>query len=166
DVVVSMKRMLDHGLRVAMELDQKSFYSFLAMETAITRKDINGKVWGPQQRISRLQALYSYTRWSAEYFLKEKVLGSIEPKKLADFVVLDRDILTIPEDEIGQIDPLLTVVGGTIQYSQPQFAQSVGVPVVGFQSSRDFWLRGTPEDVGRKSDDSGDGGGGALSNGG
>jgi predicted amidohydrolase YtcJ len=157
--------MLDHGLRTVMELDQKSFYSFLAMETAVTRKDINGKVWGPQQRINRMQALYSYTRWSADYFLKEKVLGSIEPKKLADFVVLDRDFLTTPEDEIGQIDPVLTVVGGKIAYSQAKFAQSAGIPVLGFQKDRSFWLRGTPDDLTRKSDDSGDGSG-ALSGGG
>jgi predicted amidohydrolase YtcJ len=149
DVVVPLRRLIDAGLRTTMELDQQTFYSFLALETAVTRKDTNGKVWGPQQRVSRNEALYMYTRWSAEYVLREDRIGSIEPKKLADFVVLDRDFLTIPEDEIGQIDPVLTVVGGEIAYSQPAFAGAVGLPVVGFQNSRSHWLRGTPEDAKR-----------------
>jgi predicted amidohydrolase YtcJ len=149
DVVVPLRRLIDAGLRTTMELDQQTFYSFLAMETAVTRKDTSGKVWGPQQRVSRNEALYMYTRWSAEYVLREDRIGSIEPKKLADFVVLDKDFLTMPEDEIGQIDPVLTVVGGEVAYSQPAFASSVGLPVVGFQNSRDHWLRGTPEDAKR-----------------
>jgi predicted amidohydrolase YtcJ len=155
DVVVPLRRLVDHNLRTTMELDQASFYSFLAMEVAVTRKDINGKVWGPQQRVNRREALYTYTRWSSEYMLRENRIGSIEPKKLADFVVLDRDFLTVPEDEIGQIDPVLTVVGGKIAYTQPAFAQSAGLPVAGFQYDRSFWLRGTPEDRTR-----GGGGGG------
>jgi predicted amidohydrolase YtcJ len=153
DVVVSMKRMLDHGLLTTLQLDQRQFYSFLAIETAVTRKDINGKVWGPQQRIDRWNAFYAYTRWSAEYVLKEKLLGSIEPRKLADFVVIDRDFSSIPDDEIGQLEPLLTVVGGKIAYVQPAFAQSLGLPIAGFQEDRSFWFRGTPEDLQRRSND-------------
>jgi predicted amidohydrolase YtcJ len=155
DVVVPLKRLVDHKLKTTMELDQQTFYSFLAMEIAVTRKDVNGKVWGPQQRIGRREALYLYTRWSAEYMLRENRIGSIEPRKLADFTVLDRDFLTIPDEEIGQIDPVLTVVGGKVAYSQPAFANSVKLPVVGFQQDRSHWLRGTPEDLKR-----GGGGGG------
>lgn len=156
DVVVPLRRLIDHGLRTTMELDQQTFYSFLALQVAVTRKDTNGKVWGPQQRIHRNEALYMYTRWSSEYVLREDRLGSIEPRKLADFVVLDRDYLTIPEEEIGRIDPVLTVVGGEIAYSQPAFAQTAGLPVVGFQYDRSHWMRGTPEDARR----GGQGGGG------
>ena len=68
----------------------------------MTRKDVNGKVWGAQQRVTRNEALYRYTRWSSEYVLREDRIGSIEPRKLADLVVLDRDFQTIPEEEIGQ----------------------------------------------------------------
>ncbi|MBI4478660.1 MAG: amidohydrolase family protein [Acidobacteria bacterium] len=149
DVVVPMRRLVDHNLRTTMQLDQQTFYSFLALETTVTRKDISGRVWGPQQRINRREALYTYTRWSSEYMLREDRIGSIEPRKLADFVVLDRDYLTIPDDEIGQIDPVLTVVGGRIAYSQPAFANSVGLPVAGIQFDRSHWLRGVPEDVNR-----------------
>lgn len=157
DSVVPMRRLIDHGLRTTMQLDQHAFHPFLAFQVVVTRKDITGKVWGPQQRISRLQALYTYTRWSAEYVLKEKLLGSIEPNKLADFVVLNRDYLTVPEDEIGRIDPVLTVVGGKPVYTDPQFAVSVGLPTVGYQGARSHWRRGIPEDANRRG--AGEGGG-------
>jgi len=146
DISVPMRSILDHGLRAVIELDQHAFHPFLALEVVTTRKDRNGKVWGKQQSISRREALYTYTRWAAEYVLRENVLGSIESKKYADFAVLNRDYLTVPEDEIGQIDPVLTVMGGQIVYSDPQFAQSQGLPVAGFQGSRSHWLRGTPQD--------------------
>ena len=45
-----------------------------------------------------------YTRWSSEYVLRENVLGSIEPRKYADFAVLSEDYLTVPEDDIAMID--------------------------------------------------------------
>ncbi len=147
DVVVPARRLLDHGLRVTMELDQHGFYPFLAIEVLITREDINGKVWGPQQKIGRRESLYTYTRWSSEYVLKEDVMGSIETRKLADFVVLDRDILTVPEQEIGQIDVLLTVMDGEVVYSDPVFANSVDLPIVGYQGSKAGWKRGIPADA-------------------
>ena len=114
DVVVPLRRLIDHKLRTTMQLDQHAFHPFLALQVAVTRKDATGKVWGPQQRINRREALYMYTRWSSEYVLKEDVLGSIEPRKYADFIVLDKDYLTVPEDEIGLIDPVLTVMGGRL----------------------------------------------------
>jgi predicted amidohydrolase YtcJ len=150
DVVVPWRRLLDRGVRAVMELDQHGFHPFLAMEVAVTREDINGKVWGPQQRINRREALYTYTRWSAEYVLKENLVGSIEPNKAADFVVLNKDFLTVPDNEIGQIDPLWTVVGGTTVYTQPEFATSMGLPQAGFRREPTWWWRGTPEDATRR----------------
>ena len=156
DSVVAFKRFIDRGLRVVLELDEHGFHPFLALQVAITRKDVIGKLWGPQQRVSRQEALYMYTRWSSEYVLKEKLLGSIEPKKLADFIVLNRDYRTVPEEEIGRIDPVLTVVGGNIVYSEPAFASSQGLAVVGYQGDRSRWKRGTPADANRRG--GGDGG--------
>jgi predicted amidohydrolase YtcJ len=150
DVVVPWRRLLDHGVRAVMELDQHGFHPFLAMEVSVTREDIDGKVWGPGQRINRREALYTYTRWSAEYVLKENLVGSIEPGKTADFVVLNKDFLTVPDDEIGQIDPVLTVVGGTIVYTQPEFAASLGLPQTGFRREPTWWWRGVPEDKNRR----------------
>lgn len=144
DVVVPFRRLIDHNLRTTMQLDQHGFHPFLALEVAVTRKDGAGKVWGRQQRISRMEALYTYTRWSSEYLLRENRIGSIERGKLADFVVLKQDYLTVPEDEIGMIDPVLTVMGGRITYSDPQFADSQKLPQVGFRGNPTWWLRGRP----------------------
>jgi predicted amidohydrolase YtcJ len=150
DVVVPWRRLLDHGVRAVMELDQHGFHPFLAMEVSVTRQDINGKVWGPEQRINRREALYTYTRWSAEYVLKENLVGSIETGKAADFVVLNKDFLSVPDEEIGQIDPVWTVVGGTTVYTEPQFATSVGLPQAGFRREPTWWWRGVPEDKNRR----------------
>ncbi|HWP84110.1 MAG TPA: amidohydrolase family protein [Terriglobia bacterium] len=158
DVVVPWRRLISQGLRAVMELDQHAFHPMLALQVSINRKDITGKLWGPEQRIDRNQALYTYTRWAAEYVLKEKLLGSIEPGKYADLVVLNRDYTTVAEDEIGRIDPVLTMVGGQVVYSEPGFASVAGLPVVGYQGDRSYWLRGTPEDARRRS--AGGGGGG------
>lgn len=149
DSVVPLRRLLDHGLRTTIHLDQHGFYSFLALEVAVTRKDVTGKVWGPQQRVSRREALYMLTRWSSEYVLREDFLGSIEPNKAADFVVLDQDFLTVPEDEIAMINPLLTVMGGNITYTQPTFATQLDLPQVGFRGNPTWWKRGTPEEARR-----------------
>ncbi|MDA2933279.1 amidohydrolase family protein [Acidobacteria bacterium AH-259-D05] len=67
--------------------------------------------------------------------------GKIEPGRWADLVVIDRDYLTVAEDEIAQISPLLTVAGGKISYSEPKFASSLGLPTVGFQAPPDWWQR-------------------------
>ena len=54
------------------------------------------------------------TVWASEYVLKEKILGSLEPGKLADLLVLNRDYFTVPEAEIGTVTPILTMVAGKI----------------------------------------------------
>ena len=78
--------------------------------------------------------------------MRENLLGSIEPRKYADFAVLNQDYMTVPEDDIGKIDPVLTVVGGKIVYTQPAFADSLGLPQVGFRGNPTWWKRGTVEE--------------------
>ncbi|MBI4478949.1 MAG: amidohydrolase family protein [Acidobacteria bacterium] len=158
NAMVPMRSLLNRGLRALIELDAHGRHPMAALQVAVTRKDINGKVWGAKQAISRLEALYSYTRWSGEFVLREDALGSIEPKKLADFVVLNRDYLTVPEDEIGRIDPVLTVVGGKFAYTDPDFATSQGLPQVGYRGPRTWWIRGGPEDRNRSFGGGGGGG--------
>ena len=58
------------------------------------------------------------TLWSSYYTGDEEKLGSIEPGKLADLVVMDRDYMTVPEDEIAEIPIILTLLGGNIVYRQ------------------------------------------------
>jgi hypothetical protein len=63
------------------------------------------------------------TSWAAEYVLKGNQLGSIEAGKFADLLVLDKDYLTIPEDDIGGIQPQLTLFDGKIVFVHQKFAE-------------------------------------------
>jgi predicted amidohydrolase YtcJ len=82
----------------------------------VTRDTRLGGVTGPDQRISREEALQVMTRNNAYITFEEDIKGALEPGKLADLVVLSDDYLTVPEAEIRDISPLLTVVGGKIVY--------------------------------------------------
>ena len=82
----------------------------------ITRKTITAVVLGPDQKITREEALRLYTIGSAYFSFEEDSRGSIELGKLADLVILDKDILTCPEEEIINIRPLKTMVGGNFVF--------------------------------------------------
>jgi predicted amidohydrolase YtcJ len=81
---------------------------------------VTGKMAGGtrviRQTISREDALIAHTRKNAYFVFQEDNLGSIQAGKLADLVVLDRDYLTIPADQIKDIKPVMTMVGGRIVY--------------------------------------------------
>jgi predicted amidohydrolase YtcJ len=88
---------------------------FFTLYFAVTGKMVGGaKVL--KQTISREDALIAHTRQNAYLVFQENNLGSIQPGKLADLVVLDRDYLTIPADQIKEIKPVMTMVGGRIVY--------------------------------------------------
>ena len=89
-----------------------AYNPFLGMWIAITRKTAQGVVIHPEERLTREEALKMYTAWAAHLQHSEKDRGSIEVGKLGDFVVLDRDYLTCPEDEIRNIEPVMTIVSG------------------------------------------------------
>jgi predicted amidohydrolase YtcJ len=78
----------------------------------VTRKAKDGTVVGADEKISREQALRIFTVNPAYATFEEKVKGSIEPGKLADFVILSQDIITVPDDQILSTRPLATYVGG------------------------------------------------------
>ena len=69
-----------------------------------------------EQILSREDALRGYTIWGAYAQYEEDVKGSLEVGKLADFVVIDRDYMTIPEDDIRNISAIATVVGGEVVF--------------------------------------------------
>lgn len=117
-----LKSMLDAGVKVVLESDSNS-YVWQDFGAAITRKDRNGKVWAPQERVDRPTALRMYTIWAAEYVLRPDKIGSLEKGKLADLVVLDKDYLTVPDDEIATLQPQLTMVDGRIVFAHSNFAQ-------------------------------------------
>lgn len=86
---------------------------------AVARKDLkgfSGEGWHPEEAVSREQALRMFTVWPAYAAFEEKLRGSIEPGKLADFTVLSGDIMKIPEAEILKTRCVITVIGGVIVY--------------------------------------------------
>jgi predicted amidohydrolase YtcJ len=88
---------------------------FTTLSFAVTGKMAGGtKVI--RQTISREDALIAHTRKNAFFVFQEDNLGAIQAGKLADLVVLDRDYLTVPPDQIKDIQPVMTVVGGRIVY--------------------------------------------------
>jgi predicted amidohydrolase YtcJ len=73
-----------------------------------------------RQPIDREDALIAYTRKNAYFVFQEDNLGSIQAGKLADLVMLDRDYLTVPADQIKDIKPVMTVVGGRVVFEGKQ----------------------------------------------
>jgi predicted amidohydrolase YtcJ len=90
------------------------------VESAVLRKDkATGSVLGADQCISVEQAIQSYTINGAWQDHQEKIRGSIEPGKLADFTIIGEDILTIDLNRIHAIPILFTIVNGKIVYTNP-----------------------------------------------
>jgi predicted amidohydrolase YtcJ len=104
----------DHMIGVDPDHAMNSFNPFLMMQLAVTRKTDSGAVHGAHQKLSRLDALRTVTQWAAWLSFDEKKLGTLEPGKLADCVVIDRDYLDCPEAEIRSIRALKTIVGGKV----------------------------------------------------
>jgi predicted amidohydrolase YtcJ len=88
---------------------------FVTLAFAVTGKMVGGTKVN-RQTISREDALIAHTRKNAYLVFQEDNLGSIQPGKLADLLVLDRDYLTIPADQIKDIKPMMTMVGGRVVY--------------------------------------------------
>ena len=86
---------------------------------AVTRRTIDSKTpdgWVPQQKITVEEALRAYTIDAAYAAFNEKTLGSIEPGKLADMVVLDQNLFEVPPNELDQVPIRKTIVGGKVVY--------------------------------------------------
>jgi len=89
---------------------------------SVTRRLADGSEFYPEQRMSRAEALKSYTWNNAYAAFEEDVKGSLAPGKLGDITVFSKDIMTIPEDEIPSARVDLTIVGGKVVYraAEPQ----------------------------------------------
>jgi len=88
-----------------------SFYA------SVSRRVKDGSVFYPDQRMSRMEALRSYTIDAAFAGFEETIKGSLTPGKLADVTVLSKDIMTIPEAEIPSAAVVYTIVGGKVEYT-------------------------------------------------
>jgi len=106
----------DHMIRFDSRNAINPYNPFFGMWMAITRKTVDGAILGPDQAVTREQALRMWTLNGAWMTFDEKIKGSIEPGKLADLVVISKDYLRCPVDDIKDIEALLTVVGGQVVY--------------------------------------------------
>ena len=155
-----VKTWLDYGIRVVGQTERITNMGYIW--TILMTRDIGeGRKINPQEAIDRVTVLKMWTKWAAEYVMKENDLGSLEVGKLADFLVLDKDYLTIPIEEIPNIRPQMTMVGGNIEFLDAGYASQINRQPVGFQFEEGYkpWGPYVPEGV-RPSAMGGAGGGG------
>jgi predicted amidohydrolase YtcJ len=121
-----LRSYLDAGIIVAAGSDHmighdknkavNPYNPFLSMWIEIARKTDRGEVIHPEEKITRAEAIKTHTIWGAYMQFAEKQRGSIEAGKLADLVVIDRDILSCPEGQIKDIQPLMTILNGKVVF--------------------------------------------------
>lgn len=132
-MVVPRKAMIQNGIMNGIEMDkpyeasEKGENAFTYLYWSISRKAQDGKVYLPNERITREEALKTATIWGAYYVLKENQLGSLQPGRFADFIVLDKDYLTIPEEQIPSIRVMMTALGGKVVHLVPSLARELGM---------------------------------------
>jgi predicted amidohydrolase YtcJ len=118
-----VRSLIDRGIIVSAGSDfqngpTSSDNPFIPIYFYVTRKTSSGQIVDPSQKISRAEALRVSTYNYAYETFEEKLKGSIEPGKLADFLILSDDVLTVPEGKILSIRPLATYVGGRQVYGE------------------------------------------------
>jgi predicted amidohydrolase YtcJ len=119
-----------HGIFVAFSSDNLPIGPMVALYAATTRKGPSGHVHGIEEAVSRPLAIRMYTANTAYLSWEEGIKGTLEPGKLADMIVLDRDVLTVPDDDLLEAKVDMTFVGGRLVYQRahprPDSAPTVG----------------------------------------
>ncbi|HSQ04284.1 MAG TPA: amidohydrolase family protein, partial [Burkholderiales bacterium] len=114
------RRVQESGLRWGLGSDATAVTPsnpFYTLAFAVTGRMIGGRQVN-RQTITREEALIAHTRSNAWFLFQESNIGSLQPGKYADLLVLDRDYLAVPADEIKDIRPVMTMVGGKIVYPE------------------------------------------------
>ncbi len=106
--------LINNGTDVPVE-DIDPLASFRA---SVTRRTADGSIYYPEQNMTRIEALRSYTVNNAIAAFEEEYKGSLEVGKLGDVVVIDRDILTVPDGELADARVDMTIVGGVVRYAR------------------------------------------------
>ena len=114
----ALRKFLDAGVRATLASDYPPgpFEPMMALQSQVTRTDMKGTTWGASQRVTVEEALRVNTLHGAHASFEERLKGSIEPGKLADLVVLDRDPLTADPSTLVDIRVERTMVGGAWVY--------------------------------------------------
>src|SRR3954451_15260584 len=124
-----LRTALQLGLHVGGGTDANrvmSYNPFVSLKWMTDGRTVDGMTTrAASQLVSREEALRFYTQGSAWFTFDNDRRGTIEPGRLADLAVLDKDYLTVPADELGSLVSLLTMVGGKIVYAAEPFARFV-----------------------------------------
>ncbi|MDT8900868.1 amidohydrolase [Anaeroselena agilis] len=114
------RSLTDAGVMLAFGSDWPvaSLNPLEGIQAAVTRKLDDGQSWHPEQRITVEEAVKAYTANAAFAEFAENEKGTLSPGMLADFIVLSRDIFTIPPDEIATVQVVCTVCGGRVIYEK------------------------------------------------
>lgn len=112
--------LLDKGIRMSFGSDGLPLGPLVGLYGAVVRRGEDGKVYGPDERVSIEQAIRFYTMESAFMNFEEQDRGSLEVGKLADMVVLSEDILTIDPERLLDVEVEKTIIGGEVVYSRSE----------------------------------------------
>ena len=115
------RKLIDSGAVVTNGTDApvEDVDPIASFHAAVSRRMASGEVFQAHQRMTREEALRSYTLDAAYSAFEEDRKGSLEVGKLADVTVLSRDVMTVPEEEIPGTEVIYTIVGGRIAYRHP-----------------------------------------------
>jgi predicted amidohydrolase YtcJ len=114
-----MRSLAEHGIVAGGNSDGfGESWAITGIYGCVTRRTMGGKILCEEEAISVMDAIKAYTINGAYLEGTEKEKGSFEPGKLADMVVLDRDILTIDPNEIIEAKAMMTIVGGEVVYER------------------------------------------------
>jgi predicted amidohydrolase YtcJ len=117
--MMPVRTYLEAGVPVALSSDSPvtTYNPFIGIYSAVTRKTVYGRQLGADEAISRETALRLYTKDAAWVTFEDDIKGTLEPGKLADIAVLDRDLFSVSEEEIREITSVLTLLGGDVVHN-------------------------------------------------
>ena len=118
ECVKPLKAFIKKGIPVGNSQDYPSgpIPANIGLWAAVARETFSGKVICPDERLTVSEALRTYTIWAAKHIFMEDRLGSIEVGKYADLVVWDKDLYSIPTDELRNIKAEMTILNGRVVY--------------------------------------------------
>jgi hypothetical protein len=122
-----IRKMLEMGIPVGAGTDATrvaSYNPWMSLYWMVTGKTVGGTVlYGDENKLERLEALYLYTLGSAKLSREEKQKGSLVPGMYADLAVLSQDYFAVPDNSIKDITSFLTILGGEIVYAAGEFSE-------------------------------------------
>src|SRR6185436_641702 len=122
-----IRRMLEMGVPVGAGTDAtrvSSYNPYVSLYWLVTGKTVGGLLLYPEEnRLDRGEALKLYTLGSSWFSTENGKKGALAPGQLADLTVLSADYFSIPEEEIKQLESVLTIVGGKVVYATDEFSR-------------------------------------------